>query len=204
MSDPARVILGLATEQFDEGFIWSRLENIQTGMFSAGAVAIKFAYFGSEGTEGVRPFIGADWVSSADDMADVMRRARARCECGCFVDVGDILEAALAETRRGPVQAVIIIADNFHGNMDQAIDRAQQLRAAGTRIFVFQRGTHPDHGKSIFRTLAEQTGGALFSYNPAVERIAERLPVLLEAVTHYAVSGIEAPGAQPLLLERLK
>ena len=56
--------------------------------------------------------------------------------------------------------------------------------------------------------LAETTGGAYFQLNPHVEQVAERLPRLLEAVTHFTLGGmsaLEARGdeAASLLLEQL-
>jgi hypothetical protein len=102
----------------------------------------------------------------------------------------------------------VIIGDHFHGNRDQAFAYASQLHAAGTRLFLFQRSSRRSADNDVFRTLAERTGGAFFEFNPAVERIAERLPRLLEAVIHYAIGGtdaLEALGNQPagLLLEQL-
>ena len=44
MPEP-RVIFALAAEAEDD-FIWDRLADIQTIMFAAGPVSIKFAYFG--------------------------------------------------------------------------------------------------------------------------------------------------------------
>jgi hypothetical protein len=86
-------------------------------------------------------------------MAEMMERGRADCVCGCFIDVGDLLATALKEAQEGPVQAVIIIGDHFHGDLDAAIARAKQLRAAGTRLFLFQQGRSNETEKA-FRTLA--------------------------------------------------
>ena len=123
-------------------------------------------------------------------MADIMDRGRASCVCGCYVQIGDILEQALRETREGPVQAVVIIGDRFHGDPDDAVAIAKQLRAAGTRLFLFQqcRSGSP----SVRSRLAEVTGGAHFPFNPNIERVAERLPGMLEAITHFAIGGMAA------------
>jgi hypothetical protein len=51
----ARVIIALAAEA-DDDFIWGRLNALQTEMFMAGPVAIKFAYFGREGSRLTRPY----------------------------------------------------------------------------------------------------------------------------------------------------
>ncbi len=202
----ARMILALAAEA-DDSFIWNRVRTIQAEMFAAGPVHIKFAYFGREGALQTRPYVATNWVTTADDMADIMDRGRAGCVCGCYVQIGDILEHALRETRQGPVQAVVIVGDHFHGNLDDAVATAKQLCAAGTRLFLFQQG-HSDPTERAFRALAEATDGAYFPFNPHIERVAERLPGMLEAVTHYAISGMPALEARDdelavLLLEQM-
>jgi hypothetical protein len=203
--DPARVIVAVAAEAEDE-FIWSRLKMLPE-LFAAGPVAIRFGYFGEEGALSARPFIAMRWATDADDLAELIDRGRARCICGCFVKIGDILEQALQETRQAPVQAVVVIGDNFHGNLEAATATAKQLRAAGTRLFLFQQG-RSDSTEQAFRILAEATGGAYFPINPHIERIAERLPGMLEAVTHFAIGGMAALEARDnesavLLLEQM-
>jgi hypothetical protein len=105
------------------------------------------------------------------------------------------------------VQAVVIVGDHFYGDLDAAIAAAKQLAAAGTRLFLFQQGGSGSTERS-FRLLAETTGGAYFPLNPHIERVAERLPGLLQAVAHFALGGmaaLEARGdeAASLLLERM-
>ena len=203
----ARMILALAAEG-DDAFIWEQVKMLQTEMFAAGPVQIKFAYFGREGAlHRTRPYIATRWVTDADDMADIMERGRARCVCGCYVQVGDILHQALQETQEGPVQAVVILGDNFHGDLDDAVATAKQLRAAGSRLFLFQQG-RSGPTEDAFRILAEVTGGAYFPFNPHVERVAHRLPGMLEAITDFAIGGtavLEARGneASVLLLEQM-
>ena len=140
MNNQPRVILALAAEAEDE-FIWNTVRTVQTELFAAGPVAIKLAYFGREGArQTTRPFVATRWVTNTDEMADIVRAARANCVCGCVIETGNILEQALRETRQGPVQAVVIVGDNFTGDLDAAIATAKQLRAAGTRLFLFQQG----------------------------------------------------------------
>jgi hypothetical protein len=148
------------------------------------------------------------WATDPDDMRALLDHARSRCICGCYVNIDDILGQALRETQQGSVQAVVIIGDHFHGNRDDAFAYARQLRAAGTRLFLFQQSSQGSAHDNVFKTLAERTGGTFFEFNPAVERIAERLPRLLGAVTHYAIGGtdaLEALANQPagLLLEQI-
>ena len=205
MNDQPRVILALATEADDE-FIWDRMRTLASEIFAV-PVAVKFAYFGREGALQTRPCITTRWVTDADDWADIVNRGRAGCVCGCYIQTSDILEQALRETRQGPVQAVVIVGDNFTGDLDAAIATAKQLRAAGTRLFLFQQG-HSGGTEDAFRALAEVTGGAYHQFNPHVERVAGRLPGMLEAVTHFAIGGmtaLEARGNESaaLLLEQM-
>jgi hypothetical protein len=203
MRQEARVIVAVAAEADDE-FIWSRLKMLPE-LFAAGPVAIRFGYFGAEGALSARPFIAMHWATDAGVLADLIDRGRARCICGCFVKIGDILDQALQETRQAPVQAVVIIGDNFHGNLEAAT--AKQLRAAGTRLFFFQQG-HSNSTEHAFRILAEATDGAYFRFNPYVERVAQRLPRMVEAITHFALGGLPALRDQDnetaiLLLEQM-
>jgi len=202
----ARMILALAAEANDE-FVWNRVQTLQSEMFAAGPVHIKFAYFGREGALQARPYITTSWVTDADSMADIVDRGRASCVCGCYVQIGDILEQALRETRQGPVQAVVIIGDHFHGELDDAVAIAKQLHAAGTRLFLFQQGCSGP-AERAFRILAEVTGGAYFPLNPHIERVAERLPGMLKAITHFVIGGMAALKARDnesavLLLEQM-
>jgi hypothetical protein len=201
-----RMIVALAAEA-DDKFIWDRLKVLQPEMFAAGPVAIKFGYYGEEGALPTRPFITTHWATDADDLAELMEKGRAQCVCGCFVEVGDILEQALRETQQAPVQAVVIVGDRFHGDLEAAIATARQLRAVGTRLFLFQQG-RSDSTEGAFRILAEVTGGAYVAFNPHIERIAERLPEMFEAVTHFAIGGMAALEARDnesavLLLEQM-
>jgi hypothetical protein len=208
MNDAPRLILALAAEANDQ-FIWNRLVDIQAQMFAVGPVEIKFAYYGREGASQVRPCITTRWITDADDMREVMERGRTGCVCGCYVNVTNILEQALQEAQQASVQAVVIVGDRFHKS-DRAIALAKQLRKAGTRLFLLQQQAHPssdvDH---MGKTLAEKTGGAFFQFNPAIERVAEQLPGILEAVTHLAIGGVDALAAQDnesavLLLEQIE
>jgi hypothetical protein len=77
------------------------------------------------------------------------------------------------------------------------VAHAKQLRAAGTRVFLFQQSNSGRYSTdNVFQTLAQQTGGAYFQFNPAVERVAEKLPGLLEAVTHFVIGATLALEAQ--------
>jgi hypothetical protein len=205
MNDQPRVILALAAESRDE-FVWDRIRALASKIFAV-PVSVKFAYFGREGPlQTRRPCITTNWITAAADWADIVDRGRANCVCGCYIQIGDILEQALRETRQASVQAVVIVG-NFYGDVDAAVATAKQLCAAGTRLFLFQQG-RSGQTEDAFRVLAEVTGGAYHRFNPHIEQVAQRLPEMLEAVTHYAIGGmtaLEARGNESaaLLLEQM-
>jgi hypothetical protein len=203
-----RVMFAVAVEA-DDDLIWDRLSGIQTELFAAGPINIKIAYFGREVAPPNRPFISTRWAADADDLQALMDHARTRCVCGCYVNIDDILAEAVREARRGPVQAVVIIGDNFHGSREEVLAHAEQLRAAGTRLFLFRQSSQRAFPGDVFRTLAEMTNGAYYEFNPSIERVAERLPRLFETVIHCAIGGPAALKAlfdesADLLLEQIK
>ena len=202
---PARVIVAVAAEGEDE-FIWSRLKMLPE-LFAAGPVAIRVGFFGAEGARSSRPFMVSRWTTNPDDLADLLDKARTRCVCGCYIKVSSILEQALRETQQGPLRAVVIIGNSFYGDFEAAMATAEQLRAAGTRLFLFQQGRSTST-QQAFRALAEATGGAFFQVNSHVEQAHRTTAGMLEAVAHFTLGGmsaLEARGdeAASLLLEQM-
>jgi hypothetical protein len=189
-----RIIVAVAAESGDD-FIWSRVKQLPE-LLTAGPVKIKLAYFAEEGSRPARPYVSTRWARDADDLADLISHARSQCVCGCYLAVADILAEALQETRQSPVQALIVLGDIFRRHdLAASIKIAKDLNAAGTRLFVFQQGRSPD-AEQAFRALASSTGGAYYQFNPHVERIAQRLPKLFEAVACYALGGTTARQAR--------
>src|SRR6266702_5345369 len=137
-----RVILALANCQRS---IWDQAKVLQADMFREAAstgLEMKFAYYGPEVAGGVRTCrITTRWISDAHDMATVM--GRAECVCGCYVHISSVLGQALKETQERPVQALVIIGDAFHDDLDEAALLATKLRRAGTKLFMFQEGYSP-------------------------------------------------------------
>jgi hypothetical protein len=77
---------------------------------------------------------------------------------------------------------------------------------SGTHLFLFQQGRSGATERALI--LAEVTGGAYFPFNPHIERVAERLPGMLEAITRFVISGMAALEARDnesavLLLEQM-
>jgi hypothetical protein len=202
--DRPRVIVALANEFDDGSAMWDQLKTLQLDMLAAGPIAVRFGYYGAEGVQHTRrPYVATRWAADADDLAELMDRARDHCVCGCFVAIGDILEAALHEAQQAPVEAVVIMGDGFYGDLDKAIATAKQLRATGTRLFLLASGP-----MEALRELAEASGGIYRQFNSHVERVAKRLPEMFEAIGHYAVGGVAAletlgTDAANLLLEQM-
>jgi hypothetical protein len=180
MSNNARVILGVANDN------WQGLKDLQASMFKQGDIAIKLAFFGLEREGGRRPCITTRWVHDAADMNNLIDKARTKCVCGCYAEISDIFTAALRE--ESPPQSIVIFGAGVSHNRNRGLDdRAEELRAKGIKVFVFH-----GHRDVRLQALADQTGGKFFEINPAIERVAERVPRLLEAVTQAAL-GNEQP-----------
>jgi hypothetical protein len=81
MQQEARVIVAIAAEADDKS-IWSQLKMLPE-LFAAGPVAIRVGFFGAEGARSSRPFMVSRWTTDADDLADLLEKARTRCICGC-------------------------------------------------------------------------------------------------------------------------
>ena len=138
-----RVILALANYAHTAG--WDRAKLLQRAMFDAAAgsgLEMKFAFYGAENAAGVRTCrITTRWITGPDDMAGVMDRTE--CNCGCYVNIRDVLAKAVKEAEERPLRAVIIVGDAFHDDPDglnEAAISANRLRQAGTRVFLVQRG----------------------------------------------------------------
>ena len=92
-----RVIFALANHAHSGG--WDRAKVLQREMFQAAAgsgLAMKFAFYGPDDAVGVRRCrITTRWITDAEDMAGVMDRAE--CNCGCYVNIRDVLAQAVKE-----------------------------------------------------------------------------------------------------------
>jgi hypothetical protein len=106
-----RVILALANHGLSPG--WDRAKVLQGQMFTAAGgsgLEMKFAYYGADNAAGVRRCrITKRWITDPDDMAAIMDRAE--CNCGCYVNIRDVLAQAAREAEDRPLRAVIIVGD---------------------------------------------------------------------------------------------
>jgi hypothetical protein len=105
ISGTPRVILALANHARAAG--WDRAKVLQRVMFQAAAgrgLEMKFAFYGADDAAGVRRCrITTRWITDPDDMASVMDRAR--CDCGCYVHIRDVLAQAVKEGEQRPLRA---------------------------------------------------------------------------------------------------
>jgi hypothetical protein len=203
----ARVFVNLATEA-DDGFIWNKLEDMLQYMYFAGPLAVIFSYFGEEGARTSRPLMSTRWATDPDDMRALLDHARHNCVCGYYTHIDDVLAEALKESEEGPLQAVVIFGDRFSGDHEAALAQARQLYAGGARVFIFAETGKSAGGGAAAKAIAEAGGGVRITYNPNVERIADRLPRFFNAIGHYAIGGSDALKAltnqsATLLLEQM-
>jgi hypothetical protein len=107
------------------------------------------------------------------------------------------------------LRAVIIIGDAFHDNqdgLDEAAISANQLRRAGTRVFLIQLGGNPGTARKL-QDLATVSGGTYFQFDPRTQD--QQFTEMFEAVSAYTAGGEKAARAKggraaTLLLEHLK
>ena len=208
-SKPPRVILALANHAQTAG--WDRAKVLQRGMFKAAAgsgLEMKFADYGEDNAAGVRLCrITTPWSTNADEMSGLIDRAD--CCCGCYVHIRDVLAHAVKEAEDRPLRAVIIVGDVFHDDEDgryEAAISANELRRAGTRIFLMQLGDDPITARRL-QHLARVSGGAYFRFDPRTQE--RQFSEMCEVMSAFAAGGEEAvktTGGQAatLLLQHLE
>jgi hypothetical protein len=211
VAGPPRAIIALANYYANSGR--DRAEAVQRQLFAAAAgsgLELKFAFYDVEDSNTlVRPCkITKRWITGPDDMTAVI--GRTRCDCGgCFVYIRSVLSQAAKEAEDRPLRAVIIVADAFHdnqNNLDEAAICANQLRRAGTRVFLIQLGADPDTARRL-QYLARVSDGAYFRFDPRTQE--QQFAEMFEAVSVFTAGGEEAVRAKggqaaTLLLEDLK
>ena len=204
-----RVIFALANHAHSGG--WDRAKVLQREMFQAAAgsgLAMKFAFYGPDNAVGVRRCrITTRWITDAEDMAGVIDRAE--CNCGCYVNIRDVLALAVKENEVRPLRAVNIVGDVFHDDEDglyEAAISAKELRRAGTQVFLIQLGEDPHTARKL-QYLARVSGAAYFPFDPRTQE--RQFLEMWQAVSAFAAGGEQAvkiTGGQAatLLLEHLK
>jgi hypothetical protein len=212
-----RVILALAHHGRSPG--WGRAKTLQRQLFAAAAdqrpspgdtncvganhgrnsgLEMKFAFYGPDNAKGVRPCrITARWITDPGDMAATIDRVE--CNCGCYVNIRNVLEQAVEEatneTGGRPLRAVIIAGDAFHDDqdgLDEAAISANQLRKMGTRVFLLQLGDDPATAHRL-QYLARVSDSAYFQFDPRTQE--RQFAEMFAAVSAYTAGGEEAVRA---------
>jgi hypothetical protein len=203
-----RAILALANYEGSHG--WDHAKLLQRRLFTAagGDLGLKFAFYGEDDAAGVRRCrITTHWITDPDDMAAVIDRAK--CSCGCWINIRDVLAQATKEAEDRPLRTVIIVGDAFHddqNSLDEAAISANQLRKMGTRVFLIQLGDHPGTTRRL-QYLVRVSGASYFQFDPRTQE--RQFAEMFEAVSAFTAGGEEAvrmKGGQAatLLLEHFK
>jgi len=208
-SGTARVILVHANHGRDPHWD-ARAQDLQCRMFQAvgGNMQMKFAHYGPDNVEGVRRFrITTAWYSDPDSVAGVM--GRTGCDCGCYVYIRSALGQALEESAKKPVQAVVIMVDRHHDDDERLLEAAKfanELRRAGTKVFLIQQGYDPTTTHRL-KWLVRIAGAVHFQFDPRTQE--REFAEMLETISAFAAGGEEAVKmrggeAAALLLQHLQ
>lgn len=163
---------------------WDRACQLQAEMFKEtgelGGLSIRLCYY-----RGFNEFRAGDWCTDAEALLREMTAVRC---LGGQTQIGRVLDHALAETRKKPVQAVVFVGDALEENTDVLCHKAGQLGIMNVPMFVFQEGQDP-MVRSIFQQMAHLSGGA---WAPFDAGSATQLRNLLSAVAVFAAGGRKA------------
>lgn len=160
---------------------WDRACGIQHQMFeeanAVGNLRIQLCYY-----RGYRECRASRWYERADDIV----RAMSSVHCaGGLTQIRRVLDHALKETGREPVNALVFVGDSMEEEIDPLADQAARLGLLGVPIFLFHEGYDPVAARG-FRELARLSGGACCRFDASS---ADELRELLSAVAVYAVGG---------------
>ena len=159
---------------------WDLATNLHAELFEAAAgagVAVQLAYY-----RGYREFHASPWSGSAPALLAHMTGVGCR---GGLTQIGRLLRHALAESKRGRINALVFVGDACEEPPDQVAHAAGQLAVLRVPCFLFQEGTDPVAAR-VFRDVATLTGGA---HVPFAAGSAAQLRALFGAVAAYAARG---------------
>jgi hypothetical protein len=170
---------------------WDRAAAIQDQMFEAtaalGGLEIQLVFY-----RGFRECKASRWYAASADLHRAMRGVS--CAAG-ETQIERILDHALAEARKGRVDALVFVGDVIEENPDRLCGRAGELGLLGIPVFVFHEGGDPIAARG-FREIARLSKGAYCSFDASS---AQQLRDLLAAVAVYAAGGrraLEAYGKE--------
>lgn len=166
------------------GPTWDRACQIQGEMFheteTLGGLEVQMAFY-----RGFGEFSATQWVSRPEDLIDDMTAVTC---LGGSTQIEKVLRHALAESRKGRVNAVVFIGDCMEEDADLLCHLAGELGMRGVPVFVFQEGKEP-LARTTFRQIARLSKGAWCSFDSSS---AQQLRDLLSAVAVYAAGGRRA------------
>ena len=163
---------------------WDRACGIQGRMFEEAAAVgdlwLQLCYY-----RGYRECRASRWYNRSNDVVRAM--SAVRC-AGGLTQIRRVLDHALAETDRAPVNALVFVGDCVEENVDELCDRAARLGIKQVPAFLFHEGFDPVAAR-CFREIARLSGGACCRFDGGS---AAELHELLSAVAIYAVGGRRA------------
>lgn len=180
---------------------WDQACHIQAEMFketaALGGLDIQLAFY-----RGYGEFKASRWLNRADDL---LKHMSAVSCLGGKTQIRRILRAAIAETKRQKIDAIVFVGDCMEEDADELCHRAGELGLLGVPMFIFHEG-NDSRAAATFRQIAHLTHGA---YCPFDAGSARQLRELLSAVAVYAAGGRAAleqysrqAGGATLLLAR--
>ncbi len=166
---------------------WDQACQIQAEMFEAtkglGGLEIQLVYY-----RGFNEFMAAPWLLSA---AELTRRMTSVFCLGGQTQIVKVLRHAIAEAKRGKVDAMVFVGDCMEEDIDTLCRYAGELGMRGVPVFVFHEGDDLV-ARRAFKQIARLTNGA---YCPFDSQSPGMLADLLRAVAVYAAGGKNALAA---------
>lgn len=163
---------------------WDMACHIQNRMFEStaalGTLAVQLVYY-----RGFGECKASGWLETSAEL--VRRMGAVRC-VGGRTQIMRVLGHAIAEARRGKVDALVFVGDCVEEDVDALSHKAGELGLLGVPVFLFHEGRDPVAARA-FRHIAHLTGGACFPFDLSSP---ERLRDLLAAVAIFAVGGAPA------------
>jgi hypothetical protein len=180
---------------------WDIARELQAKMFRdaapIGKLDVQLVYY-----RGENECRHSKWVTSGDRLAHLMNQIE--CKSG-RTQIGRVLDHALRETEKAPVQALVFIGDMFEEQVESIAGEFEEphesiaamagaLGKRGLPVFMFQdvSRVRDARARSAFRLIALKSGGAYFEFNPNTARAVEQLSDQLNAIARLAVGDGEA------------
>lgn len=163
---------------------WDLASQVQSEMFleagRVGGLEVQLVFY-----RGFGECKSSAWVRDASELVRLMRAVR--CLAG-KTQIARVLQHAINEARRRPVQALVLVGDCMEEDVDELGRLAGELGILGVRAFMFHEGRDV-RAEQAFRQMAQLTRGACFPFSAAS---AADLRALLGGVAAYAAGGRSA------------